>query len=78
MSRLFLLNSALFDRVLSLKQSSKKAKSVLKKWLAFEKRVGDPKGEQAVLKRAKEFVEEMKKKEMEAKGGQEEDEDLVG
>jgi len=46
--------------------------------LAFEKRVGDPKGEQAVLKRAKEFVEEMKKKEMEAKGGQEEDEDLVG
>lgn len=68
-------NSALFDRVLSLKQSSKKAKSILKKWLAFEKKSGDAKGEQEVLKRAREFVEEMKKKETEGEGNGEGEED---
>ena len=47
---------ALFDRVLALRQSTKKGKSILKKWLEFEKRYGTPEGQQAVLLRAKEFV----------------------
>ncbi|PWN54434.1 nucleic acid-binding protein [Violaceomyces palustris] len=53
---------SLFERVLGLKQSSKKAKSVLKKWLDFEKRKGTKEGQQAVLDRARKFVEEMQAK----------------
>ncbi|KAN0063193.1 rRNA biogenesis protein rrp5 [Thecaphora frezii] len=52
----------LFERVLALKLSSKKAKSVLKKWLEFEKTHGTPEGQQEVLARARKFVEEMQKK----------------
>lgn len=48
----------LFERILALKQSSKKVKSVLKKWLEYEKTFGDAKGEQSVLDRARRFVEE--------------------
>ncbi|CAO1632421.1 unnamed protein product [Jaminaea pallidilutea] len=53
---------SLFDRVLNLRQSTKKGKSVLKKWLDFEKSKGDAKGEQVVLQRARKFVEEMGQK----------------
>ena len=48
----------LFERILSLKQSSKKVRSVLKKWLAFEKKHGDQAAQTAVLDRARRFVEE--------------------
>lgn len=54
--------------------SSKKAKSVLKKWLEFEKAQGDAEGEQRVLARAREFVEEMQRKKA-AEQGEEEAED---
>ncbi|KDN36083.1 hypothetical protein K437DRAFT_276888 [Tilletiaria anomala UBC 951] len=64
---------ALFDRVLSLRQSTKKGKSVLKKWLEFEKRYGTPDGQQAVLQRARAFVEETQNKQ----GGQAEAQDDV-
>jgi rRNA biogenesis protein RRP5 len=49
----------LFERALNLKQSTKKVKSILKKWLDFEKRKGDVKGEAEVLARARRFVEEL-------------------
>ncbi|UZJ51069.1 hypothetical protein CBS101457_000389 [Exobasidium rhododendri] len=52
----------LFERILSMKQSSKKVKSVLKKWLEFEKKHGDQRGEKAVLSRARRFVEERSQK----------------
>lgn len=48
----------LFERILGLKQSSKKVKAVLKKWLQFEKRHGSEANQQAVLSRARRFVEE--------------------
>lgn len=48
----------LYERILSLKQSSKKIKSILKKWLEFEKRHGNEKSQQGVLERARRFVEE--------------------
>ncbi|MCO5565819.1 hypothetical protein L7F22_019494 [Adiantum nelumboides] len=51
----------LFERILALKLSSKKIKSVLKKWLEFEKRHGDQTGQQAVLAHARRIVEEQKK-----------------
>lgn len=53
---------ALYERVLSLKQSTKKGKSVLKKWLEFEKRKGTKEGQTAVLARARAFVEETQKR----------------
>jgi rRNA biogenesis protein RRP5 len=65
----------LFDRILSMKQSSKKVKSVLKKWLEVEKKNGDQAGERAVLERAKRFVEEraaMKEGEGDESGEEEE------
>ncbi len=66
----------LFDRVLSLRQSTKKGKSVLKKWLEFEKRKGTPQGQQAVLERARTFVQETQKKGAAQNGeAQSEDED---
>lgn len=43
---------ALFDRVLATKLSSKKTKSLFKKWLAFEKQHGDDAGAEAVKQRA--------------------------
>ncbi|CEH13982.1 rRNA processing protein Rrp5 [Ceraceosorus bombacis] len=53
---------SLFERVLALRQSSKKAKSVLKKWLAWEQSIGSAKGEQAVLKRAREWAQQLQSK----------------
>lgn len=51
--RLLMLSfSALFDRVLATKLSSKKTKSVFKKWLAFEKQHGDEAGAETVKQRA--------------------------
>ncbi|CAO1631798.1 unnamed protein product [Sympodiomycopsis kandeliae] len=65
---------SLFERVLNLKQSAKKVKSVLKKWLDFEKRYGDKQGEQEVLSRARSFVEELNAKK-EKEGAQDDDEE---
>jgi len=48
---------ALFERVLQSKLSSKKGKSVFKKWLAFEKEHGDEQGVQAVKEKAVAFVQ---------------------
>ncbi|KAM0751109.1 hypothetical protein T439DRAFT_301042 [Meredithblackwellia eburnea MCA 4105] len=50
---------ALFDRILAQKLSSKKGKSVFKKWLAFEKENGDVKGVEACKARALAFVESL-------------------
>ncbi|OLL26878.1 rRNA biogenesis protein rrp5 [Neolecta irregularis DAH-3] len=47
----------LFQRVLSLSLSSKNAKSLFKKWLAFEKRHGDERTVEDVKRRAIEYVE---------------------
>lgn len=55
----------LFERVLNLKQSTKKVKSILKKWLDFEKKHGDAQGEQEVLSRARAFVEQLNAKKAE-------------
>ncbi|EPQ29181.1 uncharacterized protein PFL1_03468 [Pseudozyma flocculosa PF-1] len=65
----------LFERVLALKLSSKKAKSVLKKWLEFEKTKGTPEGQQDVLDRARKFVEELKRKEADEDAGEGEGDD---
>ncbi|BGP24084.1 U3 snoRNP-associated protein Rrp5 [Rhodotorula toruloides] len=48
---------ALFDRVLGQRLSSKKGKSVFKKWLSFEKDIGDEDGVEAVKERAVAFVQ---------------------
>ncbi|GJN89500.1 hypothetical protein Rhopal_002487-T1 [Rhodotorula paludigena] len=48
---------ALFDRILAQRLSSKKGKSVFKKWLAFEKDHGDEAGVQEVKERAIAFVQ---------------------
>ncbi|GAA5875823.1 hypothetical protein JCM1840_003525 [Sporobolomyces johnsonii] len=48
---------ALFDRILSRRLSSKKGKSVFKKWLSFEKEFGDEQGVDTVKERAMEFVQ---------------------
>ncbi|KAE8209720.1 hypothetical protein CF327_g6323 [Tilletia walkeri] len=48
---------SIFERVLVLPQSLKKAKAVLKKWHAFEQKHGGPKDVQRVVKRAQQFVE---------------------
>ncbi|GAA5904744.1 Rrp5p [Sporobolomyces salmoneus] len=48
---------ALFERVLANRLSSKKGKSVFKKWLTFEKEFGDEDGVETVKERAVEFVQ---------------------
>ncbi|GAA5841896.1 hypothetical protein JCM11251_005414 [Rhodosporidiobolus azoricus] len=48
---------ALFDRILAQRLSSKKGKSVFKKWLSFEKDFGDDKGVEQVKQRAVAFVQ---------------------
>ncbi|EGU12983.1 U3 snoRNP-associated protein Rrp5 [Rhodotorula toruloides ATCC 204091] len=48
---------ALFDRILAQRLSSKKGKSVFKKWLSFEKDFGDEEGVEAVKERAVAFVQ---------------------
>ncbi|KAK4705134.1 rRNA biogenesis protein RRP5, partial [Phenoliferia sp. Uapishka_3] len=50
---------ALFDRVLANRLSSKKGKSVFKKWLSFEKEAGDEAGVEACKARALAFVESL-------------------
>ncbi|KAI5476893.1 hypothetical protein MNV49_007065 [Pseudohyphozyma bogoriensis] len=50
---------ALFDRILAQRLSSKKGKSVFKKWLTFEKEFGDEAGVNAVKERAVAFVESL-------------------
>ncbi|SPO21291.1 related to RRP5 - processing of pre-ribosomal RNA [Ustilago trichophora] len=62
----------LFERTLTLKLTAKKGKSLLKKWLEYEKKNGDAKSQQKVLKKAKDFVDEINRKNAEA---EEEDED---
>ncbi|GAA5976182.1 hypothetical protein JCM11641_001071 [Rhodosporidiobolus odoratus] len=59
---------ALFDRVLAQRLSSKKGKSVFKKWLSFEKDFGDDAGVEAVKERAVAFVQSRQQ-------GEEEDEE---
>ncbi|GAA6018426.1 hypothetical protein JCM11491_006993 [Sporobolomyces phaffii] len=48
---------ALFERVLASRLSSKKGKSVFKKWLTFEKEFGDDAGVETVKERAIDFVQ---------------------
>ncbi|KAK4057764.1 rRNA biogenesis protein rrp5 [Microbotryomycetes sp. JL221] len=50
---------ALFDRLLQQRLSSKKGKSVFKKWLAFEKEHGDETGADTVKQKALLFVESL-------------------
>ena len=53
---------ALLDRVLTTrKNTTKQVKSLLQKWLVLEKRIGDEAGIQAVLERARAFVEEVQR-----------------
>ncbi|PWY97552.1 nucleic acid-binding protein [Testicularia cyperi] len=52
----------LYERTLTLKLTAKKGKSLLKKWLDFEKKHGTPASQQKVIARAKEFVEEINRK----------------
>ncbi|KAA1468077.1 nucleic acid-binding protein [Dentipellis sp. KUC8613] len=47
----------LFDRVLSHKMTSHKAKSFFKKWLGLEKQLGDEEGVEAVKRRAIEWTQ---------------------
>jgi rRNA biogenesis protein RRP5 len=59
-SHLYLANERrLFQRVLALKMSTKKAKFFFKKWLQWESESGDAEGVENVRKRAKEYVEGM-------------------
>ncbi|EST06611.1 Suppressor of forked [Kalmanozyma brasiliensis GHG001] len=64
----------LFERTMTLKLTAKKGKSLLKKWLEYEKREGDGKSQARVLKRAKEFVDEISRKNAEAEEEDEEEE----
>ena len=50
----------LFARVLAEKPSTRQAKAIFKKWLEFEKKLGDGGNVEAVTRRAKEFVEAVK------------------
>lgn len=52
----------LFERAMTLKLTAKKGKSLLKKWLEYEKKHGDAKSQQKVIKRAKDFVDEINRK----------------
>jgi rRNA biogenesis protein RRP5 len=57
-SHLLLANGRrLFQRVLALKMSTKKAKFFFKKWLQWESESGDAEGVEDVKQRAKEYVE---------------------
>ncbi|TFK30827.1 U3 snoRNP-associated protein Rrp5 [Coprinopsis marcescibilis] len=47
----------LFERVLALKMTSHKAKSFFKKWLTFEKRLGDDEGIDLVKQKAMEWTQ---------------------
>lgn len=49
----------LFQRVLALKMSTKKAKFFFKKWLQWEIKSGDTNGAEDVKIRAKEYVERL-------------------
>ncbi|EPX71929.1 U3 snoRNP-associated protein Rrp5 [Schizosaccharomyces octosporus yFS286] len=46
----------LFERVLASKLSTKKAKFIFKKWLTYEKEIGDNKGVESVKQKALEYV----------------------
>ncbi|WBW74778.1 U3 snoRNP-associated protein Rrp5 [Schizosaccharomyces osmophilus] len=46
----------LFERVLASKLSTKKAKFIFKKWLTYEKEIGDNKGVDSVKQKALEYV----------------------
>ncbi|KAL2312425.1 rRNA biogenesis protein rrp5 [Schizosaccharomyces pombe] len=48
----------LFQRLLALNLSTKKAKFAFKKWLAYEKNIGDDEGAEQVKRRAIEYVSE--------------------
>ncbi|CBQ68100.1 related to RRP5-processing of pre-ribosomal RNA [Sporisorium reilianum SRZ2] len=65
----------LFERTLTLKLTAKKGKSLLKKWLEYEKAHGDAKSQQKVLNRAKEFVDEINSKNAAPQEDDEEDEE---
>ncbi|CDU23309.1 related to RRP5-processing of pre-ribosomal RNA [Sporisorium scitamineum] len=65
----------LFERTLTLKLTAKKGKSLLKKWLDYEKAHGDAKSQQKVLKRAKEFVDEINSKNAPTQEEEENDEE---
>ena len=47
----------LFDRVLTLKMTSHKAKAFFKKWLELERRLGDEEGAEAVKAKAIEWTQ---------------------
>ena len=53
--------SRLFQRVLAIKMSSKKAKFFFKKWLQWEAQRGDEAGAEDVRRRASEYVEAQEK-----------------
>ncbi|WFD36368.1 rRNA biogenesis protein rrp5 [Malassezia cuniculi] len=64
---------SLLDRVfVERKNTVKQTKSLLQKWLAIEKRIGDDAGVQGVLERAREFVA---RTQASARGGGDEQED---
>ncbi|TKY90910.1 hypothetical protein EX895_000908 [Sporisorium graminicola] len=65
----------LFERTLTLKLTAKKGKSLLKKWLEYEKSHGDAKSQQKVLKKAKEFVDEINSKNAQPQDEEEEDDE---
>jgi rRNA biogenesis protein RRP5 len=50
-------NRRLFQRVLAMKMSTKKAKFFFKKWLQWETESGDANGVEDVKRRAREYVE---------------------
>lgn len=52
---------ALFKRALTEEKcSARQAKALFKKWMEYEKKVGDEKSTEAVTRKAKEFVESRK------------------
>ena len=53
----------LFQSVLAMKMSTKKAKFFFKKWLQWEQESGDTSGVEDVRRRAKEYVESLGKEE---------------
>ena len=53
----------LFQRVLALNMSTKKAKFFFKKWLQWEMKIEDTNGVEDVKRRAKEYVEGLTAKE---------------
>lgn len=65
----------LFERTMTLKLTAKKGKSLLKKWLEYEKKNGDVKSQQKVLARAKAFVDEINSKNQTVEDEAEEEDD---